>query len=490
MTTRPSYTAFSGGLDLVSPPTLMKPGRLLAAVNYEAPITGGYRSIEGYTAYAAIPNTTGPVLGVVVFKGVQYCIRKSSSTAYGVFHKLIAGVWTPISGNLPNARFEFVAGNFLALSFTETLFMQAKDTGKIWKYDGTTLSEISGSPSGGRWLAIHYNHLFVGFYNGSLQHCVLGDPEDWTTGAGEIGVQSNMTGISSTLGVLMVGCEDSIKILSGTSIDDWVLKTHSPNTGCKAYSLAEMNQPYFAYERGLTSLDATQAFGDFNLGQWGASLVPLFSGSGRTPVAALACREKAQYRLFFDNKTGIYGTVQGTNKVACTTVSFPDQITCAWSGEATGGEEMMLIGDDAGTVYRLDSGTSFEDEAITGYLTTAFNHYQSPTVEKRFRRLYLEVLSASGANSLTVLPMFNYGKEEIARHRVNVIDVLGAGGFWGVSDWSAFRWGSPIQDNREVFVSAIARNMGFAVYHSSDTDEPHTIVGYTTHYDPLQLRRG
>lgn len=490
MSIRPVYTALQGGLDLVSPPTLTKPGRLLGAVNYEAPITGGYRSIDGYTAYAAIPSTEGPVLGVVVFKGVQYCVRKSNSTAYGVLHKLIDSVWTPVTGNLPNAAFQFAIGNFQSLSYTETLFLQAKDSGKVWKYDGSTLSEIAGSPSGGRWLAVHYSHLFVGFANGSLQHSVLGNPTDWTTGAGEIGVSSGITGITSTLGVLMVGCTDSIKILAGDSVDNWVLKTHSPNTGCKAYSLANMTQPFFAYERGLTSLQATQDYGDFALGQWGADIVPLFEGTGLTPVAAIACREKAQYRVFFDNKTGVYGTLIGGGKVACTTISFPDQIACAWSGESTTGEEMMLIGDSTGTVYRLDSGTTLGGDAIESYMAVAFNHYNGPTVEKRFLRLYLEVLSDSGASSLTVLPMFDYGKEEIARHRVNVIDVLGAGGFWGISDWSDFRWGSPIQDDREVFVSAIARNMGFTIYHSSSTDAPHTVTGYTTHFEPKRLRRG
>lgn len=488
MTTHPAYVALGGGLDLVTPPTRMNPGRLLGAVNYEAPITGGYRSVSGYTAYATATGT-GAILGVVLFKGVAYCIRRNGT--YAKLYKLVAGVWTDVTGavNLPVGRYEFAIGNFQALSYTETLFMQCANTGQPYQYDGTTLAVIAAAPTGGKWLAIHYNHLFVGFVNGSLQHSVLGNPTDWGVGAGEIGVQSAMTGLSSTLGVLMVGCEDSIKILSGESVDNWVLKVHSPNTGVKAYSIAEMVQPYFAHERGLTSLQATQSYGDFVLGGWGASVAPLFFGTGRTPAAALVSREKSQYRLFFNDKTGVYCTPMG-KEVACTTVVFPDQISCAWSGEAADGSEVLLIGDDAGAVYQLDSGTSFAGEAIESYMTIAFNNFGAPTVEKRVRRLYLEILSESGATGIKVLPLFNYGDAEISRHRVNYIDALGAGGFWGVSDWSAFRWGSPIQDDREVFVTAIARNMGLATYHSSASEDPHTITGYTAHIDPRRLRRG
>ena len=101
----PEYTAFRGGLDLVSPAIQIKPGALIACMNYMCETDGGYSRIDGYEAYdgqtspsaatyyycpctftAGGPATgdtvTGAVsskTGVVIVVGAAYiCITKRS----------------------------------------------------------------------------------------------------------------------------------------------------------------------------------------------------------------------------------------------------------------------------------------------------------------------------------------------------------------------------------------------------------------------------
>jgi hypothetical protein len=57
MTQKPIAIALGGGLDLVSPDTVMKPGAALAALNY-LPVAGGYQRIKGYERFDGRPGTS------------------------------------------------------------------------------------------------------------------------------------------------------------------------------------------------------------------------------------------------------------------------------------------------------------------------------------------------------------------------------------------------------------------------------------------------
>ena len=45
------YFALGGGLDLVTPSLMIKPGMLLEGMNYEPSLYGGYRQVDGYERY-------------------------------------------------------------------------------------------------------------------------------------------------------------------------------------------------------------------------------------------------------------------------------------------------------------------------------------------------------------------------------------------------------------------------------------------------------
>lgn len=59
------HYALAGGLDLMTPPIAVQPGRVSDAQNYEPEISGGYRRIDGYERYDGRPSPTSASYWVV-----------------------------------------------------------------------------------------------------------------------------------------------------------------------------------------------------------------------------------------------------------------------------------------------------------------------------------------------------------------------------------------------------------------------------------------
>ena len=484
------YTPIGSGLNLTAPPNQMDPGAALLCVNYETPDTGGYRSISGYQLFGdgEVPGT-GPILGLTVFQGKAFAIRVNGSVARLCYSD--GASWTTVSGNLPIGTYRFASGNFYALASSESLFMVC-DQGKPWKWDGSALTEISDAMSGAAFIEVHTNRLFLGFEAGSIQYSSLGDPAGWDAvsgGAGEIGVSDSVTALSSTIGVLVIGCKNSIQLLYGETDSDYVRKDYARGAGITADTMAVLGTtPIFKSERGLTSLQAVQTFGDFEMGDWARHVAPFFE-SLASPVCTMISRSRNQYRMFFSDKTALLATFSGSKLAGITSAAYPDAVTKCASGDDEQGGELSVFADDAGQVFRMDTGTSFNGQAINTYLTLAYNHFGSPVVRKRFRRAYLDI-QAQDAIDISLLPTFDFGDERIPRHGVQFTQALAAGGLWGIDTWGGFAWGTPILDMRNIHIAGSGTHLGVVISTSSVTAKPHTLLGYTAQFDARRLKRG
>ena len=490
--TRTAYVPFGGGIDLVTPVRQVEPGKCLFAVNYECPITGGYRRIEGYDQLGATLPGEGPILGVVSFADEYYAIRADTGGTTATMYELSNGAWSAVSGtegNLNPARHEFAEGNFLATASGRSLY--GVGLGKPFELgvDGS-FRVLSNAPSGAKFIEVHANHLFLGFESGSLQHSGVGDPNEWdaaTGGAGEIGVSQEIRGILSGVGgTLHIGCRDSVKALFGTSPQNFELKITVPNSGAKSYSMRSFGDPYFVAERGITSLQASNDFGDFSPSLPGAPLEPLFTQDNYSErvVASMVSKRRVQYRLFFNDKSGIYWSPAGP-----TTVEFPIQITTAHGGESDGGEEILLIGDESGDVYRMDNDApSFNGNPITGFLTLAYTDLNAPGAKKRYRRAFFDIDSGT-EQTISVRPELDYGDTETARQLRFFLEYENTGGLWNVDVWDSFAWSAPVLATDPVDVAGSGESIGFSVF-STGTTLPHILYGYTLNYEPRRLRRG
>ena len=490
--TRTAYIPFGGGIDLTTPVRQVEPGRCLFAVNYECPVTGGYRRIEGYDQLGSALPGEGPVLGVATFADSFYAVRKDTGAATATLYQFDGSSWSAVSGTagaLADGRHEFTEGNFLATASGRALYGVGGGKPFELKADGS-FRVLDQAPSGAKYIAIHQNHLMLGFEAGSLQHSGVGDPNEWdaaTGGAGEIGVSQEIRGLlAGRGGVLHIGCRDSVKGLFGTVPQEWKLRITVPNSGPKAYSMQSFTEPYFVAERGITGLQASNDFGDFTPVLPGASIQPIFTNQdyAERVVASMVSKRRAQYRVFFNDKTGIYWSPSGA-----TTVEFPDQITVADWGEFDSGEEALLIGDEAGKVYRMDNeAASFNGEPITAFLTLAYTDLNAPGTKKRYRRAFFDIDSGT-EQTISVRPDLDYGDIESAKQLRFFLDYQNTGGLWNVDAWDQFSWSAPVLANEPVDVAGSGESIGFSVFSSGQT-KPHVLYGYTLNYEPRRRLRG
>ncbi|MAX33846.1 MAG: hypothetical protein CME72_12365 [Halomonadaceae bacterium] len=595
---RSAYVPLGGGLDLVTPTRKVAPGAALSCMNYECPVTGGYRRIDGYTQLGPVAPGQGPVLGVATFADRHYAIREDVGGGTATLYRLSQDEtsWEAVGNGLAVGRYELDEGNVYATdtgrclygvggglpfelmavpngattyadlqalvddlygsvpddvtlsasadvltvtdaqgraisgivvndkagtqlvteadvpeattegdSTTVAIDLSAEDVNTIGEVRFTigvlpetvlTIPELIGpfrvldrAPPGASWIALHQNHLFLGFDVGSLQFSSIGDPATWnaaTGGAGEIGVGQQLNGlIKGVGGVLHVLCRDAIKTLRGSSGLDFVLEVTVPGAGTRAYSGQSLMTPYFVGERGITTLEATRRYGDFAPLQAGRSVEPLFAAGGLADrvVASSVSREKAQYRVFFDNGTGLYMSSSGI-----TQVEFPDQVAVTHAGEMSSGEEVLLFGDDQGYVHRLDGGQTFNGTPIRAFITLAYTDLKAPSTRKRFRRAFWDVRAGSDAR-MWIQPDFDYGDNQTGRPRRSPIDFLLGGGLWGVDNWSDFNWSVPTLGQEPLDVSGTGASINFAIFSESDSS-PHELLGYDLQFDVRRNRRG
>jgi len=492
--TQTAYVPFGGGIDLTTPVRQVEPGRCLFAVNYEAPITGGYRRIEGYEQLGQELPGEGPVLGVVVFADNFYAVRADVGQNEATLYSYDTGTksWSAVSGTegaLASGRYEFTEGNLSATSTGRALYGVGGGKPFELKSDGS-FRVLDQAPSGAKFIALHQNHLMLGFEIGSLQFSGIGDPNEWdaaTGGAGEIGLQQELRGLlEGRGGALHIGCRDSMKALFGSSSENFELRITVPNSGAKSYSMQSYIEPYFVAERGITGLQASNDFGDFSPVLPGNSIQPIFSDDGFSDRVIASCVSKrlAQYRVLFDNKTGIYWSPAGA-----TTVEFPVQMVVLNNGEMDVGTEIILSGDADGNVYQFDAdASSFNGQNITAFITIAYNDLNSPSAKKRYRRAFFDIDSGT-EDTISVRPELDFGDIESARQLRFFLEYERTGGLWNVDNWDEFAWSSPVLATEPVDVSGSGESVGFSIF-SSGTARPHIIYGYTLHYEIRRRNRG
>lgn len=215
------------------------------------------------------------------------------------------------------SRYEMKTSNFYGSDDMEAVY-GVNGAGRAFIFDGTYLShvwtQLDANLDKPRHVANHAQHLALGFENGSVVFSVPGEPANFLgiEGASEVAVGDSVTGLmelkGSTLGVF---CEQSVRAIVGTVAEDFQAQIVAPNTGCIEYTLADCGFPVYADARGISTLEASEKYGDFMGVRLSAKVSPWLLPRLRTSVlgynnsAGVACalpiREKNQYRLFFND---------------------------------------------------------------------------------------------------------------------------------------------------------------------------------------------
>jgi hypothetical protein len=335
----------------------------------------------------------------------------------------------------------------------------------------------------------HAFHLFLAYPGGSLQHSKIGDPTVWdgALGAGEFGCGSNITnlitGVQSSLVIIL---EDGIRILAGTTIDDFDLQTFSINSGGKLNSAQNLlGTIFFLDDRGLTSMEAVQEFGDYGANSISQRFKRSLTRDDRSFTCSTVSRDLNQYRIFFNDSAGIFVSFEAKEFKGATTILYDRPVNVVASGELLSGKEIIVFADaTTGYVYRMDSGTSLDGQKLLCKFSTAFNHYGTPRQRKGLRKATFEI-KGEPQQVFNVRADFDYN-EPGPRPRwytARITTPLGTS-VYGRSKWGDMRYGATsVATNRvPVYIVGQGVNISYKVSSSETYRQQHIIQNIITDY--------
>tara|TARA_R110000824_G_scaffold220380_4_gene407540 strand:+ start:3480 stop:5393 length:1914 start_codon:yes stop_codon:yes gene_type:complete len=390
----------------------------------------------------------------------------------------------------PSGSYKFVNFNFIGDQGIEKMY-GADGVNNSFEWDGTTFCKIktgmeTDTPE---YVSAFNRHLFLSYPKGSVQNSSLGAPTVWSTtmGAAEIVVGDTVTGFSvENKDSFAIFGRNNTYILYGTSRSDWNLTQFYTGSGAVGDTVQKMHTTIFLDDRGIVSLGTTINFGDFKQSVISQKIDPLVQKYKDKVVTSLRVRDKNQYRLYFNDKTGIAMTFLNGKNEGILPFTLDHQITCATSGEDSSGDEVLYGGFDDGYIRKIDSGTSLDGETVNSFVRLSYHHYGSPQQKKRFREILLE-LNADTSTTLTIQPEYNYGDGTVPITSDYSITVTNDE--WTVDDVSNDTLGIAVVDKARARIHGVGETMGIIIKNSSIYDKPVTLQGAVVQYSERGLKR-
>ena len=431
MPSQPYALACEGGLDKSSSSfeLLRRPGAATRLRNFEVDVAGGYRRINGFSAFgggsAANPSTDNDILGLHVYgDGVIAC----SST--NIYFSLDGTSWLQINR-------DSVAGggdNYSTFTGRSALARTSQGKAHFATYEGdTAYGEVIITDEGSgvkpfyfkmtgtgalsdrtyfakeitvsgtvypKFCTIHDKHLVVGgaatapntiYYSGTS------DIDDFSsTGSGSIVLDDQVVGLRSFRDDLIIFCRNSIYKLENINNSSTIaIVPITQNIGClDGRSIQEIGGDLvFLAPDGIRTLAGTVRIGDVELGTVSRSIQPIMKdiadNIGSYNISTIVIRDKSQYRLYYgssstgDASEGIIGTLK-TNEQGFTQFQWSetfgiDASAAATSGFNSSGVEKHYHGDYAGRVFNHDTGDNLLD--TSGTETNIVAEYQTPDLD-------------------------------------------------------------------------------------------------------------
>lgn len=466
--------------------------------------------MDGDTVTGSISGATGVVKRVAVSYGTWDDAPIGSlifATITGTFISgealLVGGVATVNTTStaaqitlLPGGRYQFQNYNFGGQVSTLRMYgVDGKNRG--FEFDGTTYTPITTGMDvdAPLYMKIHKKQLFFAFAS-SLQHSAIGDPYSFAPiyGAAELAVGDTVTGMlvvpgSDGTGAMAVFTTNSTSILYGNSVDDWNLITYSEEAGAFPHTMQYVRDGIVLDSQGLTTLTATQSFGNFASAIVSDLISPFLNERITMATASCTVRRKNQYRLFLSTGEAVYLTYSQGKINGMTTMTMPDPVACISSQEGATGLEEIYFGSTDGYVYQMDIGTSFDGDEIAWSALLSFNHFGGPRQLKRFRKTAIEV-SGQGYAEMNFSTSLAYGSTEYAQSFMATLQA-GAGGasFWDSFVFDQFYWDGQSLLPAEADTVGTAENISLLFSGSSDEFQPFTLTSAVMHYTPQRSLR-
>jgi hypothetical protein len=391
--------------------------------NFEPSKEGGYRKINGFSKYidAEVPGT-GPILGVKVVNVGETLAVRSDGTNTKIYHSAGTTWDLKATGTFNGGKARFAEVNY---DGTHTvIIVDSTNYPAVLRDDGLNNVTYMTSPTdvlGASFVAAFKGTVFYA-KGTSLTFTAPYTYDDFSVanGAGTINIGHEITGLAVFRDQLIVFSRNSIKRITGNTAADFVVASITDRIGCiNPDTVQEVGGDImYAAPDGIRSLSATDRIGDFGLDIASDPIqkdVYTFLQSS-TVFASTVLREKAQYRIFSyteseqaDAAKGLIATKflsQGASGIAWAETKGI-KVNCADSKYVADYVEIILFANESGYVYRMDTDTAFDGEAIEAIYESPFMPITDPQMRKTFYKMTLYA-DPEGSMSLDVNLKFDF----------------------------------------------------------------------------------
>lgn len=366
-------------------------------------------------------------------------------------------------------------------------------------YDGSTYTQITDTdaPTDPSLVAAFKNHLFLAGDPGEPYNIYFSAPVDETdfspaSGAGVINVGFEVVQIKAFRDQLIIFGTNNIKRLVGDNISNFVLQNVTNNLGCIAPdSVAEFNGDIiFLAPDGLRPVSGTDRIGDIELATLSKPIQSIFedfvANEDLATIRTVVVKKKSQFRLFFadQNSLGLIGGIRRSGVGNNAGFEFGQlvgiEVNAAASGYI-GDEEFVIHGDSVGSVFRQESGNTFDGDNIFSLYQTPYVYMNDPEVRKTIHTV-TTYLRAEGVLNVVMGLEYDYGDTDVTNPTDFSFTTAGAAAYYdrAVYDAAEIYDGNP-SPIRSTNVSGSGKSV--SIKYVTNSDQPsHTIQAYSITY--------
>jgi hypothetical protein len=525
-----------GGLNtnLNSIEILGNPGFAKVLENFEVDPDGGYRRINGFTAYggasATRPNGSNAVLGiqpyadgVVVCSGTDMFFSNDGVTWLQINRSGVAGGgdnYTTFTGRSVLTRTDQGQCQFALLegaSFNYGQLVIADGANKLYKFrmEGTGLlntrtffaGEITVDGSNAvKYITVHDHHLIASGVADNLNtiyYSVYNDATNFTgAGAGAVAISDQVQGIKGFRENLIVFSQNSIhKLININDSSNVRVDPITENVGClSGYSIQEFGGDLvFLAPDGIRTIAGTARIGDVELSSISRQIqeivTALTTSTSSFIITSDVLRSKSQYRLFYSTiaqnpseAKGIIGTFTGQGFEWSETKGI--QALGFASGFNSNGVEVSFHGDKDGYVYNHDTGDSFLNN---GSEANIFATYQTPDIDcgdigTRKTLKYVRTSFSPEGDLQPVLRLrYDYQDSDIPQPSDYTLTDIPLPAIFGTSIFGVATFGASADPMFRQTVEGSGSTVSFRI-RSDDKRSPYAINGFYIDYMPSGRR--
>jgi len=392
----------------------------------------------------------------------------------------------------PGGRYEFDIANFTG-GLTTSRVYGVNGVGRAFEFDGTTFAFIrTGSPADTpKYIKAHRRYLYLAI-GASFINSSVGNPFRFVTaeGASEVAVGDTITGFASLPGeALGIMCRNSSFQLTGASATTWSLGVLRSDVGAVPYTVQTMGDTFMMDDRGITSVVASEDYGNFTSITVSTDIQPLVDQARGQVVGSYLSRRLGLYAIILDTGKAIVMCAKGRSLLGFTELQLEFTPTCASSGEDLTGVERIWVGSSDGYVYEMERGQSADGDDLEAFLRISYNQSRSPRARKRYRRCIMQ-FAVQQYTTMRLSTVYSFG-DQATRGFVlgEAIQTDAIGGFWDQSQWDEFYW-----EGRDVFdanlsLDGTGTNISITLYKNNALDIGHIVQGGIIHFTPRRIER-